>query len=211
VTEVQVFLVRHGETALNAAGVLRGQLDVPLDATGEAEALALGALFREVPLSAVVSSPLRRATDTARPIASSSGAPVEIDDRLRDRYYGKWAGHSLEQVEERFGSVDAVPFVEARRLLEARVEEAFLDAIAAGAARSPRGTPSEAQQLGVVLVTHDAVIRTLLGRLLPALNLATVDLPTGSWTQLVSTPTGGWEALHLGEIPTSGRRPTLSA
>ena len=86
-----------------------------------------------------MSSPLKRATDTARPIASSSGAPVEIDDRLSDRYYGKWAGHSLEQVEERFGSVDAAPFVEVRRLLEARAAEAFLDAVAArpAATRKP--------------------------------------------------------------------------
>ena len=135
-TEVHVFLVRHGETALNAAGVLRGQLDVPLDETGEAEALALGELFREVALSAVVSSPLKRATDTACPIASSSGVPVEIDDRLSDRYYGKWAGLSLEQVEERFGSVDAAPFVEVRRLLEARAAEAFLDAVGAGDAEA---------------------------------------------------------------------------
>jgi len=105
--------MRHGETALNAAGVLRGQLDVPLNATGEAEAVALGEVFRGVPLSAVVSSPLRRAAGTASRVASASGALVTIDDRLRDRFYGEWAGHSLEQVEGLFGSIDSAPFVEA--------------------------------------------------------------------------------------------------
>ena len=90
---VHVFLVRHGETALNAAGVLRGQLDIPLNATGEAEAAALGEVFRGVPLSAVVSSPLRRAVDTARPVAdvvqeqprAPPGSPrLWLDDQHRE-------------------------------------------------------------------------------------------------------------------------------
>ena len=209
---VHVFLIRHGETALNAAGVLRGQLDVPLTKTGEAEASALGGLFREVPLRAILSSPLRRATDTARPMASSSGGPLEIDDRLTDRFYGEWAGHPLEQVEERFGSIDAAPFVEAWQLLEARAEDAFSYAVAAaeaGAARDAGGSPREDLPLGAALVTHDAVLRALLGRLLPASRMATLELPTGSWSELVSSPDKGWRALHLGEVPANGRRPVM--
>lgn len=73
---MRVFLVRHGRTSLNAAGLLRGQLDVPLDETGEAEAAALGKVFRHVPLAVVVSSPLRRALDTARHISSGSNSPA---------------------------------------------------------------------------------------------------------------------------------------
>ncbi len=203
---VHVFLIRHGETALNAAGVLRGQLDVPLSKTGEAEASALGGLFREVPLRAIFSSPLRRAADTARPMASSSGGPLEIDDRLTDRFYGEWAGHPLEQVEERFGSLDAAPFVEAWQLLEARAEEAFSYAVAVAEAG---GSPREDSPLGVALVTHDAVLRALLGRLLPASRMATLELPTGSWSELVSSPGKGWRALHLGEVPANGCRPVM--
>ena len=208
---VHVFLIRHGETALNAAGVLRGQLDVPLSKTGEAEASALGGLFREVPLRAILSSPLRRAADTARPMAPCSGGPLEIDDRLTDRFYGEWAGHPLEQVEERFGSLDAAPFVEAWQLLEARAEEAFSYAVAvaeAGAAEAG-GSPREDSPLGVALVTHDAVLRALLGRLLPASRMATLELPTGSWSELVSSPGKGWRALHLGEVPANGCRPVM--
>jgi len=206
---VHVFLVRHGETALNAAGVLRGQLDIPLNATGEAEAAALGEVFRGVPLSAVVSSPLKRAFDTARPVAAASGAILTIDDRLSDRFYGEWAGHSLEQVEERFGSVDSAPLVEAWQLLEARTEEAFLDAVATAEAS---GAAVGDVKAGVALVTHDAVLRTLLGRLLPALSSTRLDLPTGSWSELVPATTGKqWRAVHLGELPESGRRPALKS
>ncbi len=207
---VHVFLIRHGETALNASGVLRGQLEVPLDATGDAEAEALGELFRGVPLSAVVSSPLRRATDTARPVASSSQAPLQLDDRLSDRFYGEWAGHSLEEVEERFGSIDAAPLVEARQLVAIRAEAAFLDAVAAletVTAREAGGLVDEGSQVAVALVTHDAVLQVLLSRLLRGLDLATLELPTGSWSEIVSSPEGQWRALHVGEVPASGRRP----
>ena len=206
---VHVFLVRHGETALNASGVLRGQLDVPLNPTGEAEAAALGEVFREVPLCAVMSSPLRRAVDTARPVAAASGALLTIDDRLSDRFYGEWAGHALSQVEARFGSIDSAPLVEAWQMLEDRAEKAFLDAVAAAEAS---GAAVGDVKAGVALVTHDAVLRTLLGRLLPALSSARLALPTGSWSELVPATTGKqWRAVHLGELPESGRRPALKS
>jgi probable phosphoglycerate mutase len=194
---VNVFLIRHGETALNAAGVLRGQLDVALDDVGEKQARALGAQFAGVILAAVVSSPLSRALDTARQLAASSGAPLSIDERLRDRCYGEVAGRSIAQVEEQFGSVDAAPSVESPRLLAVRAEEAFLDAA------------KRAQAQGsVALVTHDAVIRALFGLLVPAVEAVKLDLATGSWSELVAeSVTGSWTAAHIGELPASGARP----
>jgi broad specificity phosphatase PhoE len=221
VAAVHIFLIRHGETALNAAGVLRGQLDVPLNETGEAEARALGGVFREVPLSAVVSSPLRRAVETARPIATASGAPLTIDERLSDRFYGEVAGHSLAQVERRFGSIDAAPLVEAWQLLESRAEEAFLEVAASfdaaapplrAAARDTTVTGAGGQVAGpagsAALVTHDAVIRALLRLLVPVLDSVKLELPTGSWSELVAqSPAGQWRAAHLGELPANASRP----
>jgi probable phosphoglycerate mutase len=197
-----VFLVRHGSTALNAAGVLRGQFDVPLSATGHTEALALGESFRDIPLRVVMSSPLQRAADTARALALGSTAPLEIDDRLRDRFYGEWAGHTLAEVEERFGSIDAAPGVEEWHRVADRAERAFLEAVAGVGVATGR-------QAGVALVTHDAVLRTLLARLLPSVECGSVELPTGSWSELVGGPGTGWRALHLGQVPASGQRPDL--
>ncbi len=53
-----VLVIRHGRTALNADGALRGRVDVPLDEVGLAEAAQLGDLFEPVPLTVVVCSPL---------------------------------------------------------------------------------------------------------------------------------------------------------
>lgn len=197
-----MFLLRHGETALNAAGVLRGQLDVPLSATGRNEAAALGAALGEVSFSAVVSSPLKRALETARPVVEATAAPFRIDKRLRDRSYGKWAGVALGEIVERFGSIDAAPCVEDRDLFEQRVLEAFR------AALEPGGTGPAKLPAKVALVTHDAVIRTLLAALLPSFNSASLQLPTGSWSELVARGEAGpFEPVCLGQLPAGGCRP----
>ena len=117
---VSVYLARHGRTELNAAGLLRGHLDPPLDTTGQQEAKALAAAIATFRPSLVVASPLRRAVETARYIAEECGLEVEIDDRLIDRDYGPWAGHSLEEVTAEFGSVDAAPGVEPRDVVRSR-------------------------------------------------------------------------------------------
>ncbi|HMU80491.1 MAG TPA: phosphoglycerate mutase family protein, partial [Microthrixaceae bacterium] len=60
-------VVRHGRTAANAAGLLLGRLDVDLDALGRRQAVALAAAVTASsgPIRTVVSSPLRRAVETA--------------------------------------------------------------------------------------------------------------------------------------------------
>jgi broad specificity phosphatase PhoE len=60
----------------------------------------------------------------------------------------------------------------------------------------------------VALVTHDAVIRALLKLLVPALGSVKLELPTGSWSELVAdTAKGQWSAVRLGELPANGSRP----
>ncbi len=69
-----VYLVRHGRTALNAQGRLRGLADPPLDSTGEQQALAAAGVLRALPVHAVVCSPLQRARRTAVLIAEAARA-----------------------------------------------------------------------------------------------------------------------------------------
>jgi hypothetical protein len=73
-----VYLVRHGRTALNAGGLLRGRSDPALDEVGCGEAAALGGLLRDVELAGVVTSPLLRARQTAEAIAVASGCTVAL-------------------------------------------------------------------------------------------------------------------------------------
>ncbi len=89
-----IYVVRHGETEANAAGILQGWLDVPLNENGIALARATGEGLRSVRFDGCFSSPLRRAVRTAEEIltASGSGCPVRTDPRLREIRLGDWEG-----------------------------------------------------------------------------------------------------------------------
>jgi probable phosphoglycerate mutase len=139
-----VFVIRHGRTALNADGALRGRVDVTLDEVGLAEAARLGALFEPVPLTVVVCSPLRRARQTAAPIAHSTGALVQIEEAFTDRDVDDWSGMPAAQVVERFGGLDHAPGVEPRADFDRRVLAAW--------AR----LTTELAGLTFAIVTHDA-------------------------------------------------------
>ena len=90
-----LLLVRHGRTEANARGVLLGREDPPLDPTGEAQAAALAAALctgRFGPITAVVSSPLRRTVATASRLAEAAGLDVQVDERLIELDYGEFEG-----------------------------------------------------------------------------------------------------------------------
>ncbi|HPU40466.1 MAG TPA: histidine phosphatase family protein [Microthrixaceae bacterium] len=90
-------VVRHGRTAANAQGLLLGRLDVELDPLGRAQVRALAAAVRatSAPIVAVVSSPLRRAVETAE----SFGLPVTIDERFIEVDYGAFDGTPVADVD----------------------------------------------------------------------------------------------------------------
>lgn len=94
-----LILLRHGRTASNASRLLLGRMDVPLDELGRRQAEALGQsdLLRQA--TRVVSSPLRRARDTA----AALGPPVTVDERWTEIDYGKYDGLELDQAVELFG------------------------------------------------------------------------------------------------------------
>jgi broad specificity phosphatase PhoE len=194
VTERVLYLVRHGRTELNRAGVLRGRLDLPLDDVGTREAAAVAEVFAAVPLDAVVASPLARAHATAGMIAAGRSTAVAVDDALTDRDYGPWAGTARERVEALHGSVDAAPGVELREAFERRV----VAAATAHAARHHR----------VLIVAHDAVNRALLAHLCADLPgpADALPQPTGCWNRL-DARAGGWTASIVGAVPGDGRRP----
>ena len=97
-----ILLARHGETDWNREGRFQGHADPPLNRTGRAQAVDLSAALMAEQLSAVYSSPLRRALETAEVLAASHGLePVPVDD-LREVDVGSWSGLTRPEVEERF-------------------------------------------------------------------------------------------------------------
>ena len=72
---MKIYLVRHGETTLNARGCYYGRTDVCLSGRGRRQAEELRNFFGQVPLDAVVTSPLKRAAETAEIILSRPRGP----------------------------------------------------------------------------------------------------------------------------------------
>lgn len=98
----RVILWRHGRTGHNHSGTWQGQLDVPLDDVGRAQASAAAAVLaglvggdRSVTL---VSSDLSRARDTAIALASALGVEVALDQRLREIDAGRWQGLTRAEI-----------------------------------------------------------------------------------------------------------------
>jgi probable phosphomutase (TIGR03848 family) len=95
-----VLLVRHGRTTANNTGVLAGwTAGVSLDDTGRAQATALAARLAQVPLAAVVQSPLERCVQTADLLlADRPDVTRHTDDRVGECRYGDWSGQELKKL-----------------------------------------------------------------------------------------------------------------
>ena len=102
----RILLVRHGQTEWNREERFRGRADVPLDATGLAQASATGRrIAAEWQPRAVYASPLSRAMQTAEAIAQPFGLAVQPWPDLIDIDYGEWQGLSPDQVKARWPEV----------------------------------------------------------------------------------------------------------
>lgn len=97
-----LYLVRHGETESNRAGLALGRADVPLNDRGRWQAQRAGIALAREPLVAVYSSPLSRAFDTASEIARHQGLAVQVEEGLIEMDIGEADGLTYQQVRERF-------------------------------------------------------------------------------------------------------------
>ena len=95
-------IVRHGETAWNAEHRVQGQLDVPLNAVWQAQALAAAKVLSREKFDAIYSSDLSRARQTAAPTAELLSMQVAIDPALRERHYGIFERLTYAEVKEKF-------------------------------------------------------------------------------------------------------------
>lgn len=85
-------IVRHGETDWNVERRIQGHTDVPLNATGRAQALAMSFNAAHHRFDAIYSSDLTRAMETARYVAEREGEGVRALRDLRERHYGIFQG-----------------------------------------------------------------------------------------------------------------------
>jgi 2,3-bisphosphoglycerate-dependent phosphoglycerate mutase len=94
----QVIIVRHGETEWNIKSIRQGNLDSRLTEKGMAQAKALAQRLARESFTALYSSDLGRAVQTAQEISSVTGHEIVTDARLRERHLGIFQGLNGEEI-----------------------------------------------------------------------------------------------------------------
>ncbi len=100
------YIFRHGETDYNTVRRWQGSgIDIPLNATGVAQAQNLASLLRDKGIQIIYSSPLKRALQTAEIVAAGLGVPVKIVSELREGCLGETEGMLKQEVALKFPDI----------------------------------------------------------------------------------------------------------
>jgi len=98
-----ICIIRHGETDWNSSGRLQGTEDIELNDLGRKQAIETARYFETEHWDIMVSSPLKRAFETAQIIASRLSIPtVHVVDEIKERSYGSASGLLPEERRSRF-------------------------------------------------------------------------------------------------------------
>ena len=156
----RLLLLRHGQTELSRQRRYSGRGDPELTETGRRQAAdAARYLASKGGISAVVSSPLRRARDTAAAAADALGLTVRVDDDLTETDFGEWEGLTFAEAAERH------PDVHGRWLRDTSLRppggESF-EEVAARVGRARDRIVGEHGPETVLVVSHVTPIKTLL-------------------------------------------------
>lgn len=95
---INLYVVRHGETEWNKQRRIQGQLDSVLTAEGKRQAELLRPRLETVDFDGLISSPSKRAVQTAEILASGRGLSIQTDKRLMEIHLGEWQGKTYDEV-----------------------------------------------------------------------------------------------------------------
>ena len=97
----RIVLVRHGETDWNREGRFQGQIDIPLNETGRAQASKASQYLKEIKFTKAISSSLKRPSETAEIIlGKESNLKIEKIDKLVEISHGLWEGKLDKEIEK---------------------------------------------------------------------------------------------------------------
>ncbi|MGH3858560.1 histidine phosphatase family protein [Actinokineospora sp.] len=159
-----VVLLRHARSTANGSGVLAGRSEgVHLDDTGRAQADGLVARLADVPLRAIVTSPLTRCGETVAPLAAARELVPVTEDALAEVDYGSWTGRALKdlfseplwKVVQQHPSAAVFPGGEGLAAVQSR-------AVAAVRAHDAKVTAEHGDHAVWLLCSHGDVIKAIL-------------------------------------------------
>ncbi len=158
-----LILLRHGQTALNAARTLQ-PADTPLSALGQAQARAVAQRLAGMGLAGILASDLPRALRSAQVVAQATGLPVETTPLLHERNFGDYRGRPYSDFDfDVLHMPGAPPGGESVAQLRERALQAF--ALALQRRRALAGP--------LLVVSHGGLLRALLAQ------VSAVSAPNG--------------------------------
>jgi broad specificity phosphatase PhoE len=169
------YYLRHGETEANAARIIAGSLDVDLTPLGRDQARAAAQALAREPITAIYASPLKRARETAEPIAELLKLPLNILDEIAERNWGELEGQPRNAI--------------VRGVTPAGGEETsdFIQRVLSGFGHIADEVP--------LVVAHSGVFRVLCH----TLNIVQAEGPVANCLPLRFVPVGsdGWKIEEL--------------
>ena len=101
-----IIFLRHGQAKNNVEKILAGRTSgVPLTDEGISQAEYAAGLLARMDISAIYSSPIQRAEDTARIVGDATSVDVTVDDRLTELDMGKFTGMGYDEIYKTHGNV----------------------------------------------------------------------------------------------------------
>ena len=202
----RIIFIRPGETDWNKQERWQGWVATPLNAHGREQAEALARFLRTIGMSALYTSDLRRAVQTAEILSRVGEFEIILDERLRERSIGDWQGLTLDEMRSWYVDEYAamlkdadtyrVPGGESREDVRVRMKAAFEDVL-----KQERGET-------VGILTHTTALKVLMEDLFPGYNPLTVNLGNTSVTTMRRRD-DGWkliavdDCLHLEGLRTA--------
>ena len=196
---MKLILARHGETDWNRDNRIQGHSDIGLNERGKEQARCLASQLKEEIITAIYTSPLRRAWETALTIAEFHQLPVQVEPDLAELDVGEMDGLTFEQMRNKYGDIlrewvrDAgpvkMPQGESLEELQGRAWAAIQRMLQ----KHPEGT--------VIVVSHNFAISTIICQ---AIGLALCDfrklgLSVASISMLDLTERGGARLMLLND------------
>ncbi len=160
---MQLLIARHGETEENLAGICQGQMPGKLTKRGEAQCLQLGDQLKGYPITHIYSSDLPRARRSTELMMSASGceAPLKLDERLRERSFGRWESRPFTEIP--IEEADDDPDIESIGAIAARLQSFLNDLV-----------QNHQKEDVVLLMSHGFALR-VLESLLQGISLSKVE------------------------------------
>ena len=147
---MNIYLIRHGETDWNLIGKVQGREDIPLNDTGKSQAKKCAIALQSTGIKTIISSPLKRAVETANIIANiHNGMEVIIDEDLIERDFGDLSGMTYDRRKyfDTFGHEETMESLD-------KLSKRLIDCIQRYAIKYPNQD--------IVMISHGAAINSVI-------------------------------------------------